>query len=445
MLSRLERNTDAGLMEEQDHGWEGEGMEREGRGYHDGGTRCVGAFGVSSSWCRVRVREALTVVLVSTLVVGASTSCGTPGTSDAGPRGNPVTDQETTVEEKVGNSGSYAVEETTRGFGSTGEEETTETSGSYAVEGGSWEDSAQAHYVSSLLALRDTLNRFEPDDSPWTDEKDVAQSDAAGLFRDNFERFRDRTPTAPPELEEVDAYLLRALQGLNIVGDNLTSVAPDIAGMGEDELEDVRSVLGDLREADELATQRGVPLDPEDEAPELSELEDLVDERLAQRADVVSDYKSEQTTLRESQAERQYREDESYAARAEDYEAYESVVSYTNPLIGAEVEVVGQVRSAPYVQGGPRSLEEEAAAFYLDSVPGGTVWEATVISRDVALVESAGLQAGDYVRVRGTVADVAETDSRDRNQPTPLIEPQDIERVDEADATDPTKRNFVIQ
>ena len=420
-------------------------QKREGRAYGNERSQRVRAFGAFSSLCRVGTRQALTVGLVSALVVGASASCGTPGTSDAGPGGNPVTGRETTVEEKAGNPGSYALEETTGGFEYTSEEDTTDTSGFYAVEAGSWEDSARAHYVSSLLALRDTLNRFEPDDSPWTGQKDVAQSDDGELFRSNLERFRDQTVAAPPELEEADAYLLRALQGLKVVGDNLTSVTPDIAGMDETQLRNISSVLGDLREADDLATQRGVPLDPNDEAPDPSELEALVDERLAQRAEVVSDYEAEQTMVQESQVERQYEENGSYTARAEDYEAYESVVSYTDPLIGVEVEAVGRVRSAPYVQGGPRSLEEEAAGFYLDSVPGGVAWEATVVTRDVALVESAGLEAEDYVRIRGTVNDVTETDSRDRNQPTPVIELWEIERIDEAEATDPTASNFVVR
>ena len=420
-------------------------QKREGQAYGDERSQHVRASGAFSSLRRVGARQALTVGLVSALVVGASASCGTPGTSDAGPGGNPFTGRETTVEEKADNPGSYAVEETTGGFEYTSEEDTTGTSGFYAVEAGSWEDSARAHYVSSLLALRDTLGRFEPDDSPWTDEKDSAQSADGELFRSNLERFRDQTVTAPPELEEADAYLLRALQGLKIVGDNLTSVTPDIAGMDETQLGNISSVLDDLREADELATQRGVTLDPDAEAPEPSELEALVDERLAQRAEVISDYEAGQTTVQESQVERQYEENESYAARAEDYEAYESVVSYTDPLIGVEVEAVGQVRSTPYVQGGPRSLEEEAAGFYLDSVPGGTVWEAPVVTSDVALIESAGLEAEDYVRVRGTVDDVTETDSRDRNQPTPVIELREIERIDEVEATNSTKSNFMVQ
>ncbi len=108
--------------------------------------------------------------------------------------------------------------------------------------------------------------------------------------------------------------------------------------------------------------------------------------------------------------ERRGGEEELAAARREDYEAYKSVVSYPNPRVGVEVDVIGQVRSAPYTQGGPRSLEEEAAGFFLDSVPGGTVWEAPVVTRDVSLVS----------RLK-------------------------VERIDKEDATDPTTRNFVIR
>ncbi len=54
------------------------------------------------------------------------------------------------------------------------------------------------------------------------------------------------------------------------------------------------------------------------------------------------------------------------------------------------------------------------------------------------------MKAEDYVRVRGKVADVTETDSRNRKQQTPVIEQREVKRIDGAKPTHPTTRNFVV-
>lgn len=305
-----------------------------------------------------------------------------------------------------------------------------------------WEEQAQTLYQSSLTAVEDTVERFDPDNPyrDWTEAEANAQASDIDTLVENHQRFGEEAAGAPAELKEADAYLLRGLESLALLTREIRHQAiGETTYITEAGFQNVAEGLDDFQEARELVGQQGIDLDPQNASPAPQELKS----RFQNLQDGWSNFSQEQQEKAEAestaqQREQQYMFDEIDAlneARQVDIDEHDRVVS--GPLVDVEVEAVGQVVGDPLTQGGPRSLEEEAAAFVLEAAA-GPVWRAVFLTRDVDLIASSGIEDGEYVRVTGVVYDV------DEEQGRPLVKMTNVEIVDKEEALDPNVRTFQV-
>lgn len=389
----------------------------------------------------------LLVTCCCVLVLG----CGSSKSSSETP--SPSTQE--TQQYAEGDNGSTEHEETVQAsdMEETGQMDDTDsdtTDYGYTTGSASWEEDAQELYQSSLIATERLVDLYDPSkQDDWTEEDYDSFSDVQEIFTANY--YRLDGISSPAELEEAEGYLYEATDRLEMVEERLSggfalvpqSKSEEIEGrsprLDDNTVEHLEYALDSLYRANEEAQNYGVALNPEGRAPDPGSVYNQLEARVEELISMSQAETAQQEQREQKQQEAQTQESEALEAeRQSSLETYNRVVSYTNPQVGTEVEAIGSVRHKPQVTDGE-------ADFWFDSAPGGPAWEALAFSTDASLItESLGPNYEDYVHIQGVVKGVSETDSRDRNQPIPLIEVTSVETIDEATISNPNLTTFQV-